>query len=559
MFKQNNIFNYFVKDDNTVEVCRSVFSLLGKTISHAKIKSDLYLHADYPSLLSISDTLSLYGINNISFKTNWDNLAQLPTPMIVPIRPEGMEEQFAIIRQVYEDTVVLTTNTAGKDRKISKSQFERTWISNVVTVIDPETSKDKIDTDSSNSQSIKPLFVKILTIISIIVCMYVALGSSIVGKSIFGQMQYYLFFTLSIVGLLISCVTIIYEIDESSSLSKQVCQKTTTIDCKAVLNSKAARLWGQSLSVWGAIYFIGQIFLLLTAQIYDPKLLVILAWISLVLILFSLYALYYQAYVIKQWCKLCIAVHIVILTQCIITLFSSWHLNIDISLIGYQQTAVTILLFMLPYLLFYFLIPFYKTFIILQNSETALLRIKRDPDIFFSLLNNQVQPLSYPSNLGIKIGSSDSRHKILKVCNPFCGPCAKAHPVLEELASTLADVELRIIFTSSGEPTDKHNRIIRHLMALSKIESSESFTSILNDWYADPSKDYESFSEKYPLSSELSHVDNEIIAMRNWCIDEHISYTPTIFIDEYRMPKMYSIEEVSHILKQNSISQYNNV
>ena len=37
--------------------------------------------------------------------------------------------------------------------------------------------------------------------------------------------------------------------------------------------------------------------------------------------------------------------------------------------------------------------------------------------------------------LGISIYNESAKYHIIKVCNPYCGPCAKAHPVLEDLVN----------------------------------------------------------------------------------------------------------------------------
>ncbi len=37
--------------------------------------------------------------------------------------------------------------------------------------------------------------------------------------------------------------------------------------------------------------------------------------------------------------------------------------------------------------------------------------------------------------------------------------------------------------------------------------------------------------------------------MRNWCDAEHITHTPTIFINGHELPKEYSIDDLTEVLK----------
>lgn len=55
---------------------------LNLKVTETTIKKEILERPDYPSILSISDELKGYGVDNLSLKTTFDNFATLPLPLI---------------------------------------------------------------------------------------------------------------------------------------------------------------------------------------------------------------------------------------------------------------------------------------------------------------------------------------------------------------------------------------------------------------------------------------------------------------------------------------------
>lgn len=178
-----------------------------------------------------------------------------------------------------------------------------------------------------------------------------------------------------------------------------------------------------------------------------------------------------------------------------------------------------------------------------------LQRFKNNGKVFSALLSRQ-RKIQHPAEgLGIAQGNPGAQWKIIKVCNPYCGPCAKAHPVVEALISHNLDVQLQIIFTASGEDTDRKTAPVQHLLAIA-AKGDESLTKqALDDWYNAPVKDYKVFAEKYPVDNTMLMAQNEKIhAMKSWCDAEQISFTPTFFINDFQLPDTYKLSDLSFLL-----------
>jgi len=50
------------------------------------------------------------------------------------------------------------------------------------------------------------------------------------------------------------------------------------------------------------------------------------------------------------------------------------------------------------------------------------------------------------------------------------------------------------------------------------------------------------------MNGELTKQGNKIEAMEKWCKSADISFTPTIFINDYQLPDAYSIEDLKYFL-----------
>ena len=163
-------------------------------------------------------------------------------------------------------------------------------------------------------------------------------------------------------------------------------------------------------------------------------------------------------------------------------------------------------------------------------------------------MKKQKQVTISTDGLGIDLGNPAAVNSIIKVCNPYCGPCATAHPKIEELLKQNENVKAKIIFTTAVDDNDLNPALkpTRHLMAIAA--QGNNVNQSLDDWYLTETKDYEKFATKYPLNGELIKQDEEIKAMKKWCDKMEIKFTPTIFINGYQLPDAYSIEDLQYFL-----------
>ncbi len=70
----------------------------------------------------------------------------------------------------------------------------------------------------------------------------------------------------------------------------------------------------------------------------------------------------------------------------------------------------------------------------------------------------------------------------------------------------------------------------------------------LDAWYLSPEKDYEQFASKFPVKVSLKDQQEKVNAMNQWVREAAIAFTPTLFINGYRLPEDYSIEDLKNII-----------
>ena len=202
---------------------------------------------------------------------------------------------------------------------------------------------------------------------------------------------------------------------------------------------------------------------------------------------------------------------------------------------------------MLIALILYTTKPYFDQLVKSKITTREYNRIKYNTEIYQTLLEKQPAINHSIEGLGIDIGNPESKNTIVKVCNPYCGPCAKAHSLIENLVDqNLA--KAKIIFTTTTAETDHGKKPVEHLLALASYNDEAKTKSALDDWYLSAKKDYETFASKNPMNGELAKQSEKIEKMDAWCRQMQISFTPTIYINGHQLPEVYSLEDLKYFL-----------
>jgi len=413
----------------------------------------------------------------------------------------------------------------------------------IILLLDAEHKKDELDYMQNTAKEQTQAIISRIPVYAFIGVVLTTLGLMFFSYASLHWISPFFLMT-STVGLLISLLLVWHEVDAHNPFIKEVCGgQGRKMNCDAVLSSAGAAFLGISWAVWGFAYFAS---FLLSILLFSEQIAYAYLWsiVSIGALIYLSFSIYYQSKVIKQWCPLCLSVLAVILIN---SIASTYFLNkSNIVLFDWKSVLHVVEIGLLFLFVTYYAIPMLKQARESKSYSKRWKKLRYNPNIFEALLSKTNVVSVSADGLGVIVGNPDAKNEIIKVCNPYCGPCAKAHPELEHIVKNNKDVKVRVIFTASGEEEDIKTAPVTHLLAIQSKGDLKMTTKALDDWYLADKKDYQVFSEKYPMNGELKEQKDKIIAMRNWCDVMKIRVTPTIYVNGQELPDSYRISELKN-------------
>ncbi len=530
---------------NLNNVAAQYIRQLNIPLTETTLKLQLLQNPYYPSLYSISNVFDKLHIPNQAFAVEEQDIEQIEPPFITYCSNQNTGKDFVLVTNITGKTVSYIAQHK-KPQTILKEDFIKHW-QKIVFVAEANTqsgekdyfTKLKSDKAKKNKQLI--LYTGIACLIGLLVYQFIhAAGAAYVFAATAIAIT-------KLMGVAVTVLLLIYETDKTNSFVKNICTAGKQLNCDAVLKSKAGKIFGISWAEAGFFYFATtSLFLFWPGIEFGTK----MPWLAIVCTLAAAYipfSIYYQWRVVKQWCPLCLAV------QATLTIELFWSAANFWSSKSIYPSLTTGVLLAIGFSLLFPLITWYLLKPLLYAAKDAPLyknaykRLLYNPEIFNGLLHQQQQAPDGWQTMGIDIGNPEAANTIIKVCNPYCGPCAKAHPVLEEIIEHNKDVKVKMIFTATNAETDRANKPVKHLLAIAAKQNAQQTEKALDEWYMADKKDYEAFAAKYPMNGELQQQGSKLEHMGAWCKEAEITATPTIFVNGRRLPETYNINELKNI------------
>ena len=512
-----------------------------------EVERQLGAHPEYQSFLAVKDVLSSYGVESAAIRKGAYTYSDFEAPFICSIQhADWPNPMFIVVLHAENDSIRFIDPVLSKERSVSLANFQQ-MDKEIVLLLDGDNPIDEPNyKENRKAQTRDKILGNLPMAFSLFPLIWVGLFLFL-GNSVFLQNWISLAFLLnSFVGLGVCTLLLWHEVDAHNPFLKEVCGGNGgRANCGAVLGSKGSFFLGISWSAWGFSYFSAQFI----SQLFFPGQIAQLTFWSITSLFaasYIAYSIYYQARVIKQWCPLCVTVQAVLLLNAIVSVL--YTIYREFLIWNWYDTGMIILTGICFLFLSSRAIPLLKQAKNSKDFERKWKRLKYNPDIFRSLLEKADPVLTSAEGVGIVIGNPEAQREIIKVCNPYCGPCSKAHPKLDEIIRNNPELRLRIIFTASGEDSDIRTHPVLHLLAIQEEYGLKTVHQAMDDWYMPEQKDYALFAKKYPMKEELQRQQDKIHAMRQWCDTMKIRATPTIYIDGYELPDSYMIDELKNLL-----------
>jgi uncharacterized membrane protein len=541
-----NINALFYSSHNTIQVIKNYLDFFGILYTNTKLEKVAEENPYFPSLLSISDTLNEYGVDNKSFrldKSNF-NISAITTAFIVEFKNSG-ESYFELVnRNMQTNTLEKYNSNKRKWESLDIDFFLKHWTGVALFAAGVEQNEEYNFKQNQRFEKLEKLKKIALWFLLPIIIIATSIYSLVItDMALFPLVPYLL---LSFSGVFITLLLVWMEIDIDNYAIKNICSANKKINCNAVLESKASKVFGVSWSQIGLLYFIVNLILLIYAALFSPSTLLIVQVIYLISMPFCIFSIYYQWRVIKQWCTFCLLIQGVLVGQFIVSIYS---FNINTNILSLNDVFLFLQIILITSYLFSLIIKFIKAANSLNSDKLKLLRIVHLPEVIKSVLSSS-DFAKEASNIGLIIGDVNSPNKIIKVCNPYCSPCAKSHNLIEEILHVNKNVHLQIIFTAAPSSKDPLYFPVRHFMALAKLKGTEFVHRVLEQWYNSSHKSYEALALKHIISDDdLLQQDEEIKKMYDWCELMTITETPTFFINGYKLPDNLEISNLRYLFK----------
>ena len=491
-------------------------------------------HPDYPSLLSFSESLSFFNIENIATRVPKDQLENLPERFIAVIEPKDKASFLTLVEQ---KTTGINYLDNGSLESIDKDSFLDVWSGIVLVAEQTENTIEAASKKSWLGNIVLPLLLAATFLLT------------------FTNDQFPLMFSgfalFSILGIFLASEALKQEFGVKNTISSGVCNATPTTDCNAVINSEKTKLLGKvSLSDISIIYFVSQFLSLLILGLGTATASFLqITFLSLALAIpVTLFSFYYQYAIAKKWCPVCLGIAGTLYAQFAILLFHTDSFLQDFKVTGIISVVSIYILFLAIWLATK---PFIKDFFKLKSDNMENIRFRRNYSLFKNALkvNRTVEAEIMTSQ--IQLGKTTAPLQISMVTNPYCKFCEGAHQAVHTILNRSdLEVGINLRFNVNPERTDEKTiRLHQGFIDVYNSGGSEAFMTAMDDWFQH--KDVNKWLAKYQTSEKINPQALELFKKEyNENAKNELLFTPAIIVSRHLYPKMYRPAELAGFISE---------
>jgi uncharacterized membrane protein len=485
-------------------------------------------HPDYPSLLSVSDTLTFFNINN--YATKLDVVDDLPDYSVALLNDPKEGVFLSFIERIssgYKYTKEEKTIT------VSNNEFIKLFGNIILIAEKPENEESKSNKKNS-----------LYGALAILGLLYIP--SILINGFYFATIP---FLIIVLLGVYLSVEAISSELGIATKLSKAVCGATVNTDCSALINSTKSKLLDIiSFTDVSITFFVAQLLGLLFFSL--SGLMNEFYMLTLISLLFSLpatfYSFYLQKFVAKKWCPICISIIALLYLETIgVLLFNDIHFSITIPSFLYFALALIISLF--SSLSFKKLL---KNNFELKSKIAESNRFKRNYT-FFKMALLAPGKINTTANIpagDIILGNPDAKLKIVLITSPYCSYCSGAHEIMENiLALHKNKVAIHIRFNVNPiYAEEKGLLVIYKLIDIYFNKGQDLFMKAMHTWFLN--KDETVLNTFDDTTNPQINKFQLLLDQYVWNQKNNTVYTPAFIINDYFFPSQYSRNDLIHFI-----------
>jgi uncharacterized membrane protein len=405
------------------------------------------------NFLGLISILKLYNIGCVPKKIHKREFQNLSLPIITH---KKNPDELVFIEKL-ENNIITYTNNDGYSFNIEKNNFEKDWTQNVIE-LDYKEAKEK------------KYFKNIIVENTSLIIYFFILSTSLFSLIYNIKFPYNLFYVANNIFGLYVCIKL-YNINISQNQEgSKICNVTKNSNCLSVINHINSKLFGIiSYDLVGLIYFS---FALIAPVFLDFDEMFPLVLVFSLSALFPFYSIYFQYYIVKSWCPLCLLIQVGLIINVIFIFYFNFAISLNSIIIG---------------ILILFII---SAFIVLfsnnsnNHSENKYLRQRlnlfiKNEEVFENCSNKNVFLISIPKTKSILTGNKRSENKITFVTNPFCKYCSEKYKTLTEIFEYTNDIKVETIYCINND-LEIINTITSKMIDIYISEGTKHYTKAID-------------------------------------------------------------------------------
>lgn len=492
------------------------------------------LYSEHPhryNLYGLSTMLNTYKIPNTGVRFDKNELKQLDTPFIAHVGND-----FVVVKKIVSERISYVWK--GKQLNSSIEDFNQVW-SGVVLLAEPTEQSAEPDYKKNKMQELlrnlqNNSLWALLAIVLVIGCYthQTWLSTNLITN-----------LALSLAGVGIGYLLLLKQRHTKSEYADKLCSLFHQGECNNILESDAAKIGGIfSWSEIGLGYFASNVILIL----FFPELIVFLSIINVCTLPYTLWSVWYQYKIAKQWCALCLIVQILLWLIFLCNLSTGQILMSPFTLFNLLIVGV---IYSSPILLINLLFAIVNQSDKLEGINQEFNNLKMMDDIFLIQLKHQPYYSIDKTHSCIILGNPDAALGITILTNPHCEPCAKMHKKINALLASVGDkAYVQYVFSAFDDGMLRSNRF---LIAAYLQGSRDKLEAIYSEWFMKGKYTPEEYFARFNFQLDVLEVNEELAKHTQWKLDNKLIATPTILVNGLELPEKYKIEDLIYFMDIN--------
>lgn len=475
------------------------------------------------SMLGLATILSEYNIPNRCVRVSDDDVLCIDQPFIT-MRNGGF-----IIAELMKNGEVTVTDSTGKCDVIPFPEFTEGWNRVILVGNVSEKSYEPEFAEHRHEEKVA----NIIRIVAVVCCVVIMVGS-LIGLPIGGCFKY-IIGLLSGCGVYISYLLLEKDLDIPNRITDRICGIIKENSCSEVTQSKGAELFGVlHLSEIGAAYFSVN----LLAVLYIQEMWNVVFAISLCVLPFTFWSVWYQKFKAHTWCALCLCIVALLWIEgCIVVVaWNEW----EISFMEFIVKGIIMLAFYVVVAIgVHYLMRIVERSLTLRHCERAYNHLKTQPLVLRTYEMSTPQIDINPEVCSTLIfGNPDARQTFTIMSNPYCWPCAMMHRHIKDWPGD--DKKIQCVFISVSQEREIINK---YFIAAYQQLGQEKAWKLMCGWFDGGKEQEEQYFENCGLDLTTEDVRKEMERHRKWHEKNRFAGTPVVLLNGHELQPPYSIDD----------------